>query len=577
MAEVSEVSDGIRKAFRAYDLNDDGIVEVSELAALLQALDSSTWTTEKIEEFVKQADMNDDGMLQYEELVGWLESGDGCSSDVLQAGISVADVCPASMTKCKYGDKCYNRNPAHRRKFWHPDHEQLEGRQRQACKFGAGCYRRSRAHLEVYAHPGDRNYRKDIVVFRGRTKPQFETVQQMFDYFDADESGYLTREDFGEMLQMMSDLGYYSLTDSSEEWVKAGGEASGYLNFARVAAWSSDADVSIPVGLKAIGDKIPCHFRMAVKDGWTCSCENFEPDQTGKLCQCGHKQSAHRSVVGIDEAESILSAGLNWKEGETGLVEVTDDESLMALVQEMLTKTHKETDNWTRDRGCSIHGRAHPDCPWSCIRANSNPVPTGFTVKRLYRNQNSQLWIHYAMMKRQIMAELAEPCDIPYEAKSVLSLSDLDSPLSFEECNEWRLYHGTSLEASNGICATNFRLSLSGTGATWKEEGAEKGSPLYGFGIYLGESITKSDEYAGETEDGLNVMLICRAVGGRTNVCESNEIDKQKLKDDVFNGPYHSVFGDRVAKLGKPYRELVLYDKDQIFPEFLVHYERRFD
>ena len=59
-------------------------------------------------------------------------------------------------------------------------------------------------------------------------------------------------------------------------------------------------------------------------------------------------------------------------------------------------------------------------------------------------------------------------------------------------------------------------------------------------------------------------------------VIETNEIDKDQLKKEVFDGPYHSVFGDRVKTLGKPYREIIVYDKDQIYPEYLVLYERLF-
>lgn len=54
--------------------------------------------------------------------------------------------------------------------------------------------------------------------------------------------------------------------------------------------------------------------------------------------------------------------------------------------------------------------------------------------------------------------------------------------------------------------------------------------------------------------------LIVRCIGGKANICLTNEIDKEGLKTDVFDGPYHSVFGDRVKELKKPYREFVVYD-----------------
>ena len=34
---------------------------------------------------------------------------------------------------------------------------------------------------------------------------------------------------------------------------------------------------------------------------------------------------------------------------------------------------------------------------------------------------------------------------------------------------------------------------------------------------------------------------------------------------------YHAVFGDRVKTLRKPYREMVVYDAPQLFPEFVLY------
>eukprot|EP00439_Symbiodinium_sp_Y106_P053566 s282_g7.t1 len=179
-------------------------------------------------------------------------------------------------------------------------------------------------------------------------------------------------------------------------------------------------------------------------------------------------------------------------------------------------------------------------------------------------------------MRNAISSECGE--DSSFSSVSVHADVTVEAGMS-DTSNEWRLFHGTNIDASRGICGSNFRLALSGTGATWKEPGEAKGSPLYGFGIYLADMVTKSDEYAdplpeGEEEEGLHAMLVVRCVGGRANVIETNEIDKEQLKKEVFDGPYHSVFGDRVKTLGKPYREIIVYDKDQIYPEYLVLYER---
>merc|ERR1719359_614018 len=67
--------------------------------------------------------------------------------------------------------------------------------------------------------------------------------------------------------------------------------------------------------------------------------------------------------------------------------------------------------------------------------------------------------------------------------------------------------------------------------------------------------------------------MVCRCIGGRCYVHAAKDINKEELRSDVFDGPCHSVFGDR-EMLGKPYREVVVYDRDQVFPEWLLIYER---
>jgi len=279
---------------------------------------------------------------------------------------------------------------------------------------------------------------------------------------------------------------------------------------------------------------------------------------------------AQRSFSKVLELEGSMHPG--WAPEVQGLVPVTEA-SLVRQLQEMLTATHKREDNWTRDRGCRLHGVNA--CAAACASKNRCPVPTGYTLVSVFRNQNTDMWQKYSFVKAAISEECASASKVPMSAVSVASNMQLDMALE-TTCNEWRCFHGTGAEACKDICASNFRLDLAGQGATWKDIGAEKGTPLYGFGIYFAERITKADEYTEATVDGLFSMLVCRVVAGRTNIITSNEIDPDKLRADVYDGPYHSVLGDRVVTLGKPYREIVVYDKDQVFPEFLLMYTRSY-
>ena len=70
---------------------------------------------------------------------------------------------------------------------------------------------------------------------------------------------------------------------------------------------------------------------------------------------------------------------------------------------------------------------------------------------------------------------------------------------------------------------------------------------------------------------GLCCMLVVRATGGLARIVETNDFDPVALRRDIFDGPYHAVFGDRVKTLRKPYREMVVYDAPQLFPEFVLY------
>mmetsp|Transcript_46465 Transcript_46465/g.124183 ORF Transcript_46465/g.124183 Transcript_46465/m.124183 type:complete len:224 (+) Transcript_46465:2564-3235(+) len=219
-----------------------------------------------------------------------------------------------------------------------------------------------------------------------------------------------------------------------------------------------------------------------------------------------------------------------------------------------------------------------------CTFRNKGEVPTGYRVIAVMRNVNHKLWSYYALTRGAIAKECAAENwghHPPFQAIDAVethgSLSQ-DSPTA-PGCNEWLLFHGTSPGNCDKICGQNFRLSLAGRGATWKDPEAQRGTPLYGDGVYFADRITKADEYsemvqAGHRFAGCHTVVISRVLGGRTQYCDTNEIDPAALQKQVVTGPFHSVFGDRVAKLKKPYKEVVVYDSTQCYPEFIVYYKR---
>eukprot|EP00928_Gymnodinium_smaydae_P042641 TRINITY_DN28687_c0_g1_i1.p1 TRINITY_DN28687_c0_g1~~TRINITY_DN28687_c0_g1_i1.p1 ORF type:complete len:595 (+),score=116.98 TRINITY_DN28687_c0_g1_i1:176-1960(+) len=477
-----------------------------------------------------------------------------------------------------------------------------------ACQFGTKCYRRNLQHLQQYVHPGDRNYRLGMVSFpiRGgvRVKPEFNSLRDLFNYCDPDESGNISQDEFQAAWDLLSNLPAEMFGDeasnlreltggeASEAWEAAAGENS-HLTFAMFARWASDVKLKLPVGIDvSAGAERSCRFQYA--GGKRCPCTCFKASEThANMCECGHKSSVHCSDFALMtfEEQEVLNklkfralgrkgtgvAGMGDIGRKPGFDMVTNKE-VLADLQRLLTETHKDHDNWTRDRGCALHGRNA--CGTDCIMRNKAPVPTGYELVRAERNRNMPLWQTFAMSR----AAIAEECRSGsveferFEPRSALDVAG-EQPLD-PSINEWRLLHGTSLAAIKSICASNFRMKLAGTGATWKDGGKAAGTPLYGFGVYNAECITKADEYSDiitrglPMDEGCCAVLVCRVVGGLCRLVDTNEFDTDEIRSDVLDGPYHSVFGDRVVKLGKPFREIVVYDSAQVFPEFILYYRR---
>jgi len=249
---------------------------------------------------------------------------------------------------------------------------------------------------------------------------------------------------------------------------------------------------------------------------------------------------------------------------ESRLWEIRDAASLKKF-QDLVSFTHKFGNNWTRDRGKTPDGKY-------------KPVPKAYTVERVWRNEHPRLWARYSGTRAAIVEECSSSIMKPLTVESCKApFIDLDGlAVDRASCNECRLFHGSSQTACGAICKGNFQLEYAGLGATWKATGDSSGTPLYGFGAYFAEHFTKADEYAKPTQldPNLYCILVCRVIAGRVRSVETNDFNPQQLQAEVLDGPFHSVLGDRVSILNKPFREVVVYNKHQIYPEYLVEYRR---
>mmetsp|Transcript_142195 Transcript_142195/g.261938 ORF Transcript_142195/g.261938 Transcript_142195/m.261938 type:complete len:516 (-) Transcript_142195:108-1655(-) len=195
-------------------------------------------------------------------------------------------------------------------------------------------------------------------------------------------------------------------------------------------------------------------------------------------------------------------------------------------------------------------------------------VPHRLEVVNVLHNENRALWESYAHARAKILeqcvASNVKPLGVKTSFADCKALGDLD-----RRANEFLLFHGTRPSSADKICSGDFRIDLAGSGA----------GSMYGNGVYFAERSSKGDEYAGDDEEGvyqgLYAMLLCRVTCGNMLYCDDVRPSAAWLTQQCTSDGacYHSVLGDREKARGT-YREFIIYDKDQAYPEYVIIYRR---
>jgi len=199
-------------------------------------------------------------------------------------------------------------------------------------------------------------------------------------------------------------------------------------------------------------------------------------------------------------------------------------------------------------------------------------VPDRLLVQRAVRVQNAQNWSEFMGRNNEIRADLATlqgwgvslMCSVEGLKTDVPEFKEDPSYELDRVTNTAWLFHGTS--AGEAIATSDFCVDLAGSHA----------GTLYGRGVYLAESCAKSDEYSSENAEGLRQILVCRATLGSILYCDEVSPNTDELVRQCCSGfppKFHSVLGDR-EKTSGTFREFIVYDEDQVYPEFVVWYKR---
>jgi len=196
-------------------------------------------------------------------------------------------------------------------------------------------------------------------------------------------------------------------------------------------------------------------------------------------------------------------------------------------------------------------------------------------VKKVIKCFNEANYLEYMGRREEIMTEITRSGftrigdgDMS-ECKTNMSWSGVggivNDPVEKAK-NEYYLFHGTNPTAADLITGGDFRVDLSGSNA----------GTLYGRGIYFAECCSKSDEYTQPDEKtGLRTLLLCRVSCGRINYRPDPWPDAGELVTSCVGkgSKFHCVLGDR-EKCRGTFREYIVYDRAQAYPEWIIWYER---
>lgn len=474
-------------------------------------------------------------------------------------------------------------------------------RVRRPCTLGLACDLRDEKHLSTLSHPDDDDYGFAVRVYGG--KPQFCTLRQCFNFMDPYQRGYvIEKAALRELLQVRNWTFSYAVSEALKHWsfldvckaLRHGSlrdqivhdiwdsidtDGNGYLSFPEFVEWASGPGQSFGfpkhVGVVGSKGKAGLYAFACTLDG--CSCTNFQFGKKAdeRFCTahgCGHRRGYHAASPN-DQILAVLPLTWSLHPGaavHSGTPETNYDSDwvvktltsgstlrkcgsdIVGQIQLLLDASVKKT--WTRDRG-------------------NNKVPSGYDVVRVDRNENIRVWLKYVLRKALVMEAIGGGPPIKqYEMRTshlaqTLPLMELERP--DEKINEWYLWHGASSEGARGIAKTEFKQNLAGSTT----------GTLYGRGTYLSDSCTKADEYAKAASDGedagLFCLLLCRVMGGRVRYTDEVKPDAALLEHDVLEGNYDCVLGDREA-CRNTFKEIVIYESTQAYPEYLVYYRRKF-
>eukprot|EP00933_Yihiella_yeosuensis_P061285 TRINITY_DN6408_c0_g2_i1.p1 TRINITY_DN6408_c0_g2~~TRINITY_DN6408_c0_g2_i1.p1 ORF type:complete len:377 (+),score=64.66 TRINITY_DN6408_c0_g2_i1:110-1240(+) len=239
----------------------------------------------------------------------------------------------------------------------------------------------------------------------------------------------------------------------------------------------------------------------------------------------------------------------------------------------------------------------------SCDR--HGPMPGKLRLRQVFQvpRTGSEVWDHFVAQRKALQEETEVLEELGLSSTSLkppvrtaaamammtanadsLQLEGSASSLAVSSlCNECYLLHGTCPADAVSIAKSGFNLSFSDSTEA-QVSGGKKKDKVFGSGIYFAEASSKADEYSSDgsgrrsrsKKGALLAMLLCRVALGRIQRVVGGlglAGAEPGFAEALESKGYHSLLGDLEQSAGT-YREFVVPRTTQVFPEFLLVYQR---
>jgi len=225
--------------------------------------------------------------------------------------------------------------------------------------------------------------------------------------------------------------------------------------------------------------------------------------------------------------------------------------------------------------------------------------PAALEITHIDRVENYVCWKRYAFHRQSIRNKYSQIELKNFKCSQYMQQYKMLTPLLDVTSNEYYLFHGTNEKILELLVKDGFDERVSNVGG------------MFGAGVYFAENSSKSNQYipcptcgggayftpacscSNPSPDTIYKILICRVTLGDSHICTQYDAATYKGNDpskpcrrapvkakggsEVFD----SIMAEKIG-VGSPaantnlkFREVIVYDRNLIYGEYIVSYKRR--